>query len=215
MKNKNVLLIMVAALTLGGAGLYFMAQQNVEPRDLQASLTFTDEDIASVFKPERLSPVIDRARERMSQRTFGAQIDSGQYSGVYNGIGFNAFEDEQNGVEVPVSALCDGIVLEKRMGVGYGGIIVQECTLDQKPVKVLYAHLDLQSVLAKVGDQLLPGAYLANLGDHESSENAGAPKQLHFAIYAGDKPRADIRAYVTEEELSNWLNPTDYLPDLQ
>lgn len=207
--NKSIIIIIAGIVVLGGAGLYFVSQQNIESRE-EVGFSSVEDNAVVQSATEGLALVIDQAQERMKEDTFGTLKEN---KGYYTGIAFESFEEEREGKEVPIYVFCEGLLVEKRSALGYGGIAIQECVLKGQTVHVLYGHMDLQSIEFNVGDELTPGTQLGNLGDHESDETAGATKQLHFAVHKGIKP--DIRGYVqTEEELTEWIDPAVYFKDL-
>ena len=207
--NKNIIIIIAGIVVLGGAGLYFLSQQNIESKK---EVEFASVENKRIVQPTKtgLALVIDQAQERIKENSFGSFR---QNKGYYTGIAFEAFEEEREGKVVPIYVFCEGTLVEKRFAIGYGGIAIQECVLEGQTVHVLYGHVDLKSIEFNIGDELTPGTRLGNLGDHESAETDGAAKQLHFAIHKGIKP--DIRGYVqTKEELIEWIDPSTYLKDL-
>lgn len=206
--NKSIIIIIAGIVVLGGAGLYFMSQQNIESREEGGFSSVEDKRI--VQPAAELALVIDQAQERIKKNSFGTLNEN---KGYYTGVAFESFQEEREGEEVPVYVFCEGPLVEKRFAIGYGGIAIQECVLEGQTVHVLYGHMDLESIELNVGDEFTPGIRLGNLGDHESAETALAAKQLHFAIHKGIKP--DIRGYVqTREELIEWIDPLVYLKDL-
>lgn len=206
--NKSIIII-AGIVILGGAGLYFLSQQNIESKE---EVEFSSAEDKLIVQPgiAGLALVIDQAQERIKENSFGILKEN---KGYYTGIAFESFEEEQKGKEVPVFVFCEGTLVEKRFAIGYGGIAIQECILEGQTVYVLYGHMDLESIEFNIGDELTPGIQLGNLGDHESAETDGTAKQLHFSIHKGIKP--DIRGYVqTKEELTEWIDPLLYLKDL-
>ena len=207
--NKNIIIIIAGIVVLGGAGLYFLSQQNIEPREEAGFSSVEDKRIVQPTTTG-VALVIDQAQERIKENSFGSFR---QNKGYYTGIAFESFAEEREGKEVPIYVFCEGTLVEKRFAIGYGGIAIQECVLEGQTVHILYGHVDLESIEFNIGDELTPGTRLGNLGDHESAETDGAAKQLHFAIHKGIKP--DIRGYVQDEkELTEWIDPSMYLKDL-
>ena len=206
--NKSIIIIVAGIVVLGGAGLYFLSQQNIESQEEIGFSSLEDEII--IKSTTGLATVIDRAQERIKENSFGALKEN---KGYYTGIAFESFKDEREGKEVPVYVFCEGLLVDKRFAIGYGGIAIQECTLEGQTVHILYGHMDLESIELNIGDELTPGTRLGNLGGHESVETDRTAKQLHFAIRKGIKP--DIRGYVqTKEELAEWIDPQIYLKEL-
>ena len=130
-----------------------------------------------------------------------------RFSGYHTAVDFEVFDDEK---EVEVRAFCGGPIREKRTADGYGGVIVQACLLGDQPVIVVYGHLKITSVNAKVGEYVAPGDALGVLGSAFSSETDGERKHLHFGIHKGT--RIDLRGYVeSKTELDQWFDPWQYI----
>ena len=107
---------------------------------------------------------------------------------------------------MPVLAVCGGPLKTKKTAQGYGGLVTQQCTLEDKDILVLYGHLNLDSVLKEAGEFLIPGEEIGYLGKGESTETDGERKHLHLGIL--NSITEDIRGYgETEEELAQWINP--------
>lgn len=147
---------------------------------------------------------------RITKKPFGIRITPAsspvspeRFSGYHTGTDFEAFETETD-EEVAVSAICTGKILQKRSARGYGGVVVQACELDGEPLTVVYGHLDLDSVVAKVGMQMKIRERLGLLGEF-GPETDGERKHLHLGIHRG--PVVDIRGYVaTEAALAGWID---------
>lgn len=155
---------------------------------------------------------IDHALSRITKKDFGIKISPGhspvpndRFSGYHTGVDFETTPDEAN-KNVAVNAVCVGPLHIKEWAKGYGGVVVQECSLAGSTIYVVYGHLNVDSVTAKVGDILAPGDYLGNLGEGYSHQTDGVRKHLHLSIYKSEP--LDIRGYVPEEQdLTKWLNP--------
>ena len=159
---------------------------------------------------------LDRASERVSKKTFGTKVSPNdspvqpeKFSGYHTGWDFEIFPDELK-KDVTVTAFCGGKVRVKETASGYGGLLVQDCNVDNVPMTVVYGHLQLASVEVKVGDYRAPGDRIGWLGDDNSSQTDGERKHLHFDLHKGTT--VNIRGYVsTEAELTDWLDPKNYL----
>lgn len=109
-----------------------------------------------------------------------------------------------------ISALCAGSVLLKKWATGYGGVLVQNCNLDNKKVTVIYGHLKLASIAVKVGDNLSTGEIIGVLGKGYSIETDFERKHLHLGIHLSSK--INIRGYVTNvKDLQSWIDISKYL----
>lgn len=176
--------------------------QSVAPADQQRK--------QSVIEP------ISHALGRVTKKPFGiyvmpknSPVQPERFQGYHTGVDFEVSADEQN-VDVPIVALCGGRLLMARSASGYGGAAVQSCTLEGQSVTVIYGHLRLTSMQARIGSELQAGDFLANLGTGFSSETDGERKHLHLGIHKGSA--VNILGYVQREsELSIWDDPLGYL----
>lgn len=162
-----------------------------------------------------ISP-IDRPIERANKKKFGmfiapesSPVQPERFRGYHTGVDLEAFPDELE-KDVPVKAVCDGKLLSKRTASGYGGVAVQECELERKPITIVYGHLKLESVTPVAGEDIKAGTVIGFLGADKSSETDGERKHLHLSFHKG--PEIDIKGYVqSQKELSNWLDPCLYI----
>lgn len=159
---------------------------------------------------------LDRALARVTKKPFGIHVDPthspvspDRFHGYHTGVDFEAFPEEVN-TPVVVYAICSGKLLRKQWASGYGGMLVESCGLNKQPITVVYGHVSLASVSAKVGDTLEQGKQIAVLGKGYSTETDGERKHLHLGIHTG--AAVDTRGYVaTESELTGWVNVMEYL----
>lgn len=158
---------------------------------------------------------MSRSAERITKKPFGILIDPKtspvqpeNFSGYHTGTDFEIFPEETDR-DVPVFAVCAGRILAKKVAMGYGGVLVLSCPLDDQPTTIIYGHLDLKSVEKEVGDDVKTGEELGLLGAGYSQETYGERKHLHFGIHKGAE--INLTGYVkTKKGLENWLNPCDY-----
>ena len=133
-----------------------------------------------------------------------------RFEGYHAALDFETFEDEQT-IDVLVYAICDGEVYYSGFAAGYGGLLVQRCTISAEPVTVIYGHLDGGDELVKKGTVLYAGDPLAKLADAHSHWSDGNRKHLHLGIHRGDN--IDERGYVqSEAELAEFIDPATVLP---
>ena len=166
-------------------------------------------------KPQTVDP-IENSLSRITKKPFGiyitpktSPVQPERFQGYHTGVDLETMPEEQN-MDVPVNVLCDGKLLMARFVSGYGGVAVQSCNLDGQAVTVVYGHIKLISVKAKIGDQLKTGYFMANLGAGFSKETDGERKHLHLAIHKGSS--INILGYVqSKADLSSWLDPSKYL----
>lgn len=103
-----------------------------------------------------------------------------------------------------------GPLIYKNYVSGYGGVAIEQCTIDKQAVTVLYGHLKLASITTKLKTVLKAGNKIAILGQGYSSETDGERKHLHLGIHLG--PKLELRGYVPiKAELGVWLDPAKYL----
>lgn len=161
------------------------------------------------------SPIADASR-RVTKKPFGFFIQPGhspvpndRFSGYHVGVDFETFENEQE-TDVAISAICTGPLLLKKYATGYGGVAVQECTLENRTVSVTYGHLNLASIARDAGEKIAQGERIGSLGDGYSPQTDGVRKHLHLGVR--EASAADIRGYVKDEsEISTWLDPLPYM----
>jgi hypothetical protein len=160
------------------------------------------------------------ATARITKKPFGIKVSPQtspvkpeRFSGYHTGVDYEITDNELN-LDVPISAICDGEILQKRTAQGYGGILVQSCQLNNQDVSVVYGHLKLTSIQLNKGDKLQTGENFAVLGDAYSNETGGERKHLHLGIHIGKN--INISGYVQKaEDLNNWLDFEKIRPNLQ
>lgn len=207
----NKLLILSILLLLLGAGCNVSSPMVRQNQASPAEVSKSAQDQPPVLK----SP-IDRALQRLSKKPFGLKVSPGhspvspeRFSGFHTGADFETFPEEQN-VDVPIFAVCDGQLLLKKSASGYGGLAVQSCQLEGQAVTIIYGHLRLSSITAKVGQEIGAGQQLAVLGQGYSPETDGERKHLHLGIHKG--MNIDLLGYVQKQsELDGWIDPKLYL----
>lgn len=149
---------------------------------------------------------------RISKKRFGTQVSPGhspvspeRFTGYHTGVDFETLPEE-SARDVAVTAACAGKVLHTGWTSGYGGLLLQACTIGGQPATVLYGHLRQASVGKKTGDALTAGETIGVLGAGFTAETDGERKHLHFAIHRG--PGVNVRGYVSKEaQLSGWIDP--------
>ena len=165
---------------------------------------------------ESYRPPLPHANERVTKKPFGLEVspdrsplESERFNGFHTGSDCEIFLGEES-ADIAVSALCGGVLRSKQRAEGYGGVVVQECLLDDQAITVVYGHLALQSVTAAAGSYLAPGAKIGLLGAGGSEETDDERKHLHIGIHRGTT--IDIAGYVQRaEQLSAWMDPADFL----
>ncbi|MEI8343697.1 MAG: peptidoglycan DD-metalloendopeptidase family protein [Candidatus Moraniibacteriota bacterium] len=175
----------------------------------------TDNEKQIQNSAQTFDPIVN-ALSRITKKPFGifitpktSPVQPERFQGYHTGSDLETTLDEQNR-DVPVAVLCDGKLLEKKIASGYVGVAIESCLLEGQNVTVVYGHLRLSSIIAKVGNQLKSGEFLGNLGQGFSSETDGERKHLHLAIHKGSS--INILGYVqSKAQLSEWLDSARYL----
>ena len=153
------------------------------------------------------------AQQRITKKPFGiyvtpqnSPVDPERFSGFHNAVDYEILPGEKNS-NVPVMAICGGNLASKKDVSGYGGLITQNCKIDNQDLTILYGHISLGSVDKNIGDYIYPGEVIALLGKGESNETDGERKHLHLGIRKGIS--SDIKGYIqNESELNNWIDFT-------
>ncbi|MDD5470096.1 MAG: alpha/beta fold hydrolase [Candidatus Peribacteraceae bacterium] len=155
---------------------------------------------------------LTRAEERVTKKPFGREItptDSPvqpeRFTGYHTGTDFELLPGEE-ARDIVVQAICAGPLLARRTVSGYGGVAVQQCTLDGAAVTGLYGHLNLDSIAAATGQRLAAGERIGTLGAGFTAQTDGERPHLHLSIHRGSS--IDLRGYVqTEVQLAQWVDP--------
>lgn len=162
------------------------------------------------------TPPLNRAKERVTKKPFGIHISPTnspvspeKFTGIHTATDFETFPEEAN-TDVPVMTICSGPLLRKQQARGYGGMVVQACTLNDNPITVVYGHLQLASINWVVGNQLAQGTTLGILGKGYSPETDGERKHLHLGVHTGSQ--VVTNGYIANQaDLHNWLDVMQYI----
>lgn len=159
---------------------------------------------------------LENAETRIAKKPFGIRvsphaspIQPERFTGYHTGVDFEILPGEED-ADVTVTAICGGKLKSKSAALGYGGVALQECLIDDQRITVIYGHIALESVVPAPGTYLAPGEGIGNLGTEFSEATDGERKHLHLGIVKGGA--LDLRGYVRNEfELQRWLSPSDIL----
>lgn len=133
-----------------------------------------------------------------------------RFTGYHTALDLEITSEEEK-VDVPVIAACEGKILQAEVIPGYGGIIIQSCRIDNEDVTVLYGHLDYDRFKKGVGEKVKRGEEIGFLGEEKSPESGDTRKHLHFGIHRGTE--IEVRGYVEkEEDLDQFIDPASLLP---
>ncbi|HTL39498.1 MAG TPA: M23 family metallopeptidase [Methylomirabilota bacterium] len=205
-KTAIAILFLVAGLIL-----YFswhnsphLSQTSVENNSSEGQIP------PSSIPTPKLADPISNAESRITKKPFGiyitpqtSPVQPEKFTGFHTGTDFETTPEEAN-IPVPFYAICDGKILTKRTATGYGGVLVQSCTIENQAVTVVYGHVSLTSIPKNIGDPLASGEQIGNLG-HSPDETDGERKHLHLGIHKGTA--INILGYVqNQSDLSGWLD---------
>jgi murein DD-endopeptidase MepM/ murein hydrolase activator NlpD len=177
-----------------------------------ATASSTEKNNQAAADPKKLiAEPIANALARVTKKPFGIHVSPGhspvspeRFTGYHTGVDFEAFTSEASSA-VPVYAICTGTLAIKETARGYGGMAVEKCKIGGQDVTVVYGHLKLTSISAKVGEKLSGGEQLAILGKGYSTETAGERKHLHLGIHKGTV--INTSGYVSSAaQLSGWID---------
>lgn len=154
---------------------------------------------------------LGQANKRVTKKPFGIFVTSQnspvqpeRFSGYHTGADFEILPGEENR-DIAVKSICGGTIRSVRSADGYGGLIVQECLLENQLIMVIYGHIRISGASVSVNQYLPPNTPVAFLGT-PGSETDGERKHLHLGIKKGSA--SDIRGYVGNQgELLYWINP--------
>jgi murein DD-endopeptidase MepM/ murein hydrolase activator NlpD len=186
----------------------YMATSTISSRPVP--LVMLSKTTAVQQKSLIVAPIAD-AVSRITKKPFGLKVSPGhspvspeRFSGYHTGVDFETTPAEQD-TAVPVYAVCQGKLLMKKTASGYGGVAVQACKINGENVTVIYGHLKISSVSAKIKQELKAGEQLGVLGKGYSTETSGERKHLHLGIHKGTA--INILGYVQNESaLKDWLD---------
>jgi murein DD-endopeptidase MepM/ murein hydrolase activator NlpD len=158
---------------------------------------------------QKTSP-IGQADQRVTKKPFGiyitpqtSPIQPEKFTGFHTGTDFETFVSEAS-ADVPFYAICEGQILQKRTATGYGGMLVQSCTINSQAVTVIYGHIKLSSIAKTIGDNLSAGEQIGFLGQPPTETNSER-KHLHLGIHIGTT--VNILGYVQKQsDLTSWLD---------
>ncbi|QQS22968.1 M23 family metallopeptidase [bacterium] len=223
MNKGNIIILTVVLAALLGYLVYSQTRPDplesiatnqaapTEENQFTTSPSPENEPTQSSTRPEIAMP-ISQAEQRITKKSYGTYVTPQNspvspevFTGYHTGADFEVFDTEAN-TDVDVNAICDGELLRKTTATGYGGYALQSCNIEGKAVTVVYGHMRLSSISAKVGNTLTAGEKIGVLGTGYSNETSNERKHLHLSIHVGTS--VDIRGYVQgKAALSAWMDP--------
>lgn len=207
--NKAIFLLPVIILVLVFAFIFLFRGKTEEVPNLVSVV------VADVSESPNNSKVfampIDNAKSRITKKHFGTYVTPEKspvtpevFTGYHTAIDFETLASEVDR-DIPIYAICSGKISIKKEANGYGGMVVQNCSLDGSFITVIYGHVRLKDMKAEVGDLVEKGEFLTHLGTGFSTETGNERKHLHLGIHKGSG--IDTRGYVAkEDDLKNWID---------
>jgi len=185
------------------------------PEVTKVTMVTSKAPVVTQPKPQLAAP-LSRALERITKKKFGTYVTPSnspvspeRFSGYHTGVDFETFPEEAK-IDVPVLAVCGGVVRLRQWVGGYGGVVVADCVLDNQPVTVTYGHLRINSVANSFGENLIAGDTIGDLGTGYTAETDGERKHLHLGIHKGDA--INLLGYVDSVDLlGEYLDPQTLL----
>ncbi|PIZ00096.1 hypothetical protein COY62_04405 [bacterium (Candidatus Howlettbacteria) CG_4_10_14_0_8_um_filter_40_9] len=211
---RYTLLFLVVASVAGVA--YFYLLQKSTPETITPLPTIdAPQQEPSQTEEKAIPPIpLPDAKERITKKPFGIYITSQnspvqpeKFQGYHTGTDFETFSEEQD-KEIAISAICEGKAISSGHVSGYGGLLIQNCSIDGQKVTVLYGHLALAS-LPKTNTDIKKGQRIGILAPADSSESSFERKHLHLGIHKGET--IDYSGYVNaKNQLDSWLDAELY-----
>ncbi len=133
-----------------------------------------------------------------------------RFTGYHTGLDIEILPGEIETV-VPVKTICEGKIIYTGTIEGYGGVVIQECILNNQPTSVLYGHVKPSSIKVSKSDEVIkPETTIAELGDTNSEETGNTRKHLHLGIHNGN--HVEFLGYVNDEkDLQEFIDPLPLL----
>ncbi len=163
---------------------------------------------------------LDKTDQRQTLLKFGMYVtpDPSQnpispperFTGYHTGLDIEILPEEKD-LPVLVKTICEGKILYTGIIEGYGGVIIQECLIDNQVVSVLYGHLNPTSFKVLVGNNSMSAqTTIAELGKDRSEETGNTRKHLHLGIHKGN--HIEFLGYVNEpKDLEEFIDPLPLL----
>lgn len=217
--NRSISIGIIIVVAIIFAAIYYFQKPDSQPNEITSTTTQTSTvqpspagEITETTKvvEAKLAAPISNANNRITKKPFGIKIDPKtspvqpeKFSGYHTGTDFEAIAEEATTV-VEVKALCTGKLLQKRTASGYGGVAIQECTINNQAVTIVYGHIALSSVKQKIGNVIEAGQVFTQLGN-QGIETDNERKHLHLGIHKGST--INIKGYVqSASELDQWID---------
>lgn len=204
--------IVLALVGLLAFSLWSKSGTNKPSQVTQPTEKKVQETPKSQTPQKTIAEPITNAKSRITKKPFGiyitptnSPVQPEKFTGYHTGTDFETTQEEAS-KDISIYAICSGKIRTKEIVSGYGGVIVQDCTLENQPVTVLYGHLNIrQAQVLGVGAEVKSGERIGSLAPANSELSGGERKHLHLGAHKGTT--IDYRGYVqNQSELSGWLD---------
>lgn len=208
---KKQLLVVAGLLIFLSGCLYFSQKVNKK-----IPIPVKNSNDGVVVSNNTFYPIKEYSK-RLTYREFGKSLNGSEkpnpcgnpFAGFHTGDDLETTPGETD-VDVPIYAIFDGMVKQKTVVNGYGGLLVLEHNFGDEIYTSYYGHIDLNKSLINQDTAVKAGQKIGSLAKECSNESGGERKHLHFAIHKGDA--VDVRGYVPfQANLEEWINPQELL----
>src|SRR4030042_2484743 len=172
---KKIYLILLI-LVIGIAALFYFLYPKPLKQEEQNQSPIPENNEPTQNNNSEDNLPLARARERVSKKPFAIKISPDnspvspeKFSGYHVGTDYEIFPEEENS-DIQVFAVCDGKLLRKERISGYGGVLIQECNLENQSVTVLYGHIKISDAKQTIGQSVSEGDFLTILGSASSPD---------------------------------------------
>ncbi|HAG27574.1 TPA: hypothetical protein DCG61_02235 [Patescibacteria group bacterium] len=211
--HKEIKLLVLAIILIGISSLWLLNRGMDSPINspMQAS------------KSASLLPwPLEKSDERQKLLKFGMYVTPDpatnpisppeRFTGYHTGLDIEILPEEKES-SVPVKTICEGKILFTGTIEGYGGVVIQECNINNQLSSVLYGHLKPSSIAVSQNNETIkPSSAIAELGDDRTEETGNTRKHLHLGIHKGN--HIEFLGYVTDEkDLQDFIDPLPLLQD--
>lgn len=184
---------------------------NKTPINTVDDVPLEEGDVQSIDNSVEVYIPLNESNIREIKKPFGifitpetSPVQPERFQGYHTGTDFEIFDNEID-TDVTIRSVCDGNVIFKNFVNGYGGVLIQDCVLNEQIVTVLYGHLNMDTVQINVGDKLRMSDDVGLLGDNNSKQTDFERKHLHIGIHKGSD--INVQGYTqNKENLNKWIN---------
>lgn len=163
-----------------------------------------------LFLESQLNELFSTAKNNTAEYQYPiadyAKLRSSQVFGQYSEAGYHTGDDlivTDSETVTAVVAITDAIIVKKETISGYGGVVILEFVQDTQTYHALYTQLNLDSVIAKVGDSITAGETLGQIQVDKTT--------WHFGIFPYNGAELLTENVAVDADLAKWENPFDFI----